>query len=177
MAGDLGDEFLPTSAEEAAGADPRLASEGPHPAGDSGEVNDLRERLRTEGRVDIKGFVLTRETHDEVAVVDLLTDMTRFAGRSLILGVSRTGSPSATQTRLAARLRELGGACSLTAVADRQAARFGQYHYAAAGDQSGEKGDTQFGMATAIVGAVTGWVTGSGHEENTTRDDRIAEAR
>src|SRR5207247_11003584 len=66
-------------------------------------VKDLRDQMRTEGLVDIRGFPLTWAVFEEHNRVDLVRDLRDYRGRSLVLQVSRAEAPRAQMTKLADR--------------------------------------------------------------------------
>lgn len=132
----------------------------PAPSDDDVPVRDLRKELAEKGWTDVKGFPLTLRAHEEISAVDLTTDLRRFAGSSLLLSITRSGKPVASIGRLAARLEDLGGRCSVRSILERQAASFGQYHYAVVGeDRTTGKVDTHFELGTSILRIVDEWTT------------------
>jgi pimeloyl-ACP methyl ester carboxylesterase len=117
---------------------------------------DPLEELRVREWTDLKGFFLTRGTHDEIAAVDLLRDLTRFSGSALLVSVSRSGARPQGLARLAEHLRSLGATCEEETVRDDEAVNFGQYHYDNDEDPNAKR-DLQSGLAAAIASSTTSW--------------------
>jgi pimeloyl-ACP methyl ester carboxylesterase len=130
------------------------------PEGQDGHVarvGELREELASRGWTDIKGFQLSRAAYEEISGVNLLTDVTRFAGRSLVVSITRSGHPSPGAQALGEHLGALGGDPAIETIPTRLAAQFGQYHYAPSADRSGEKSDTQFELTGTVAATTAGW--------------------
>ena len=124
--------------------------------GRSGESGtDPETMIEQTGVLDVQGFPLTREVFREVAAIDLSSRLSRFDGDALILQVSRSTIFRPDLERLAGRLRELGGRCSLEIVADPAADRFGQPRYRPAGPT--RKVDTQETLIPAMISKTAGW--------------------
>jgi alpha/beta superfamily hydrolase len=124
--------------------------------GSSTDVDQLRRELESTGRVDVKGFELTRTAHDEISALDLVRDMQNFAGSGLLVGISRSGTPSSAVTKLAGRLEQLGADISLDGIAEPNAAQFGQFHFRAVDGGRG-KIDTQIELTAAICSMASRW--------------------
>jgi hypothetical protein len=84
------------------------------------------DELRTRGFVTIRGFRLTQEAYDEIAAVDLVEDVKRVHGASLLVGVSRSGEPSASLVKLRDHLAALGGRIELRGIQDPLVVAFGE---------------------------------------------------
>jgi hypothetical protein len=112
------------------------------------------------GWVDVRGLRLTRQAHDQITGVDLLEQLTTFRGRSLLVGVSRTGRISRAHSGLVEHLRALGGDCTVELLQDRFAAEFGQYHYRFV-DASESKRDIRSELDAAIASVTASWVDAS----------------
>ena len=122
------------------------------PAGSGEDPEAVIERT---GVLDVQGFPLRREVFREVSEIDLSSRLTRFGGDALILQVSRSQVVRPDLERLASRLRDLSGRCSLEVVADRSADRFGQPRYRPAGTT--RKVDTQETLVPALISRTAGW--------------------
>lgn len=123
-------------------------------AGDVPTVKDLRERLDSDGMVDVRGFPLTSRVFDDNNRVDLLKDLTRYAGRSLVLQVSRGDAPQSQMTKLADRLRELGGDVTFEVVTDSWAPALGQPRFSVQGDGLS---DVLGNLYESAAGAILAW--------------------
>ena len=120
------------------------------------QMEQLRAELADQGWSDIKGFLLTREANEEIAAVDLSKDLGHFGGRALVVGVSRTGKPSAGLSKLTQRLDDLGATCSLVMLQDLLAVQFGSFHFQTT-DGGRAKVDTQYELNAQIAQATTRW--------------------
>jgi alpha/beta superfamily hydrolase len=127
----------------------------PQPGGPGG-MERIRAEFETQGWADIQGFPLSREAHDEISRLDLAKDVTRFAGASLLVSVSRSGKPSSSSEKLAEHLRSLGGTCQLETVQDRTAPQLGQFHFQTVWGGRGKR-DTQFALDRAVADATSHW--------------------
>jgi len=86
----------------------------------------IRDEIEEQGWASIRGFVLSREAYQEVMAVDLLTEICSFSGAALVVSVSARGRATPGVTKLTARLRELGAACTEELVQDNAAGQLGQ---------------------------------------------------
>ncbi len=120
------------------------------------QMEELRAELAAQGWSDIKGFLLTREANEAIAAVDLSKDLGRFDGRALVVGVSRTGKPSAGLSKLTQRLADLGATCSLVMLQDLLAAQFGSFHFQTT-DGGRAKVDTQYDLNARIAETTSRW--------------------
>ena len=84
-----------------------------HPTSDRG----LLEELAAEGQTSVRGLRLCRRVR-RISGIDLARDVGTFRGRSLLVGVSPSGSISPGLEKLRAHLEELGGAVALEALED-----------------------------------------------------------
>jgi pimeloyl-ACP methyl ester carboxylesterase len=124
---------------------------------DSGaRVAELRTELDTQGYLDLNGFRLTKETVDELAGVDLIKDVTRFHGPSLVVAISRTGRPGARTQALVEHLQSVSGRPTLTTVQDSHAGEFGKFHYRTDA-KTGYPRDTLRGVTGPVTEAVVEW--------------------
>jgi pimeloyl-ACP methyl ester carboxylesterase len=124
---------------------------------DSGaHVAELRTELDTQGYVDLNGFRLTKETVDELAGVDLVKDVTRVRGPSLVVAISRTGRPGGRAQALADHLQAISGRSTLTTIQDSHAGEFGKFHYRTDA-KTGYPRDTLQGVIAPVTDAVVDW--------------------
>ncbi len=130
------------------------ATRGERPAG-----ADPRIELEERGWSDIKGFLLTREAHDEISSIDLTRDVRRFSGAALVLGTSRAGQASTPVRRLSEHLRALGAECQEVVVRSEEAGNFGHYHYDNDEDPNAKR-DVQAGLAADLAAATASWLQG-----------------
>ncbi|HEY7693153.1 MAG TPA: hypothetical protein VH816_12505 [Gaiellaceae bacterium] len=113
------------------------------------------DELRTRGWTTIRGFRLTQEVYDEIAAADLVEDVKRFRGASLIVNVSRSGQPSAPLLKLRDRLEELGGRAELRTVQDPLVVAFGENYLR---DVSYVRRDTRIELDRKLADVFVGWL-------------------
>jgi pimeloyl-ACP methyl ester carboxylesterase len=123
------------------------------------DTTGRRVDLLARGWADVNGFRLNRVTYEEVTARDLKADLASFAGRCLVVGVSKEGRPATSSMSLAAHLTGVGARCTMATIADRHAAQLGQYHYASVAFRSGDKADVCFTLNRSIASAVSTWAT------------------
>jgi hypothetical protein len=121
-----------------------------------GSQGGLEADLAGKGWADVSGFVLSREAFDAVSAVDLATDVTRFAGNALVVGVSRTGAMPAEAAKVAGHIRSLGATCEEAAVKDKWAQLFGQHQFRSLPGGETEI-DTQYEVSRAIAETAARW--------------------
>jgi pimeloyl-ACP methyl ester carboxylesterase len=115
----------------------------------------LREQL-AEGSLDAQGFLFTKRAYDELASMSLLRDLRTFEGASLVLGVSRSGRPSAAVTALYEQLARIGWNVTLRTIGDKLVRPLGTYRFVGFNDRPGRL-DTQFALNTEIASATVSW--------------------
>jgi pimeloyl-ACP methyl ester carboxylesterase len=123
------------------------------------DVNQLRKDLGAQGWVDVNGFRLTREAHDEIAGADLLTDLTRFRGSALLVGVTRSGKPSAALSKLRDHLEGMGSRCTVEVLSHPLAAQFGQFHFQTVEGGRGKR-DVHLELHEQIASTTRAWAAG-----------------
>jgi hypothetical protein len=121
-----------------------------------GSQGGLEADLAAKGWTDVSGFVLSREAFEAVSAVDLVKDVTRFAGSALVVGVSRSGEMPAEAARVAAHIRSLGATCEEAAVKDKWAQLFGQHQFRSLPGGETEI-DTQYEVSRAIAETAARW--------------------
>jgi pimeloyl-ACP methyl ester carboxylesterase len=126
-----------------------------HHERDQGEAPDPRAELAERGVVDVQGFPLSQAMHDELADLDLTERLDSFAGRSLIVQISRGAEPKPELERLVTRLRGLGGTSELAVVEDERANTFAEPRYRPIG--RGHKADIQAELGQNLVDRTTQW--------------------
>ena len=129
--------------------------------GEKAPLSVLREQLDATG-VDIRGFVFTKQAYDEIAAVDLMTDLVSFRGASLTLGVSRSEHLPPAATALVEHLRALGGVATHDVVRDKLVHPLGAYRYVGFADRHGRL-DTQFVLNERIADATLTWARTQAH--------------
>ena len=90
--------------------------------------------------------------------------MRAFSGRSLLVGISPSGSVSTELDRLRAHLEELGGDVTLEVFEDPLPAPFGEYPFLTPARPI----DTRLELDRRLAGVVTKWACGSPEAEPTT---------
>jgi len=115
--------------------------------------------LEEEGLVPVQGgaFPLRRSVHEWIRSIDLVTQLDRFRGNSLLIQVSRGPTIRADIRALAERLERSGGRCTLEVVTDEGASTFGFNRYRFT--PRGTKQDAQSGASEAILTSTTRWVS------------------
>ncbi len=120
-----------------------------------------REALATDaqGPLDVEGFPLRPEVVEEFDGFDLLEELPPFAGRSLVVQVTRSPDPQAPLRLLADRLALAGGRSDLHVVAHSEALRFGLPRHRRAGGT--RKVDVQADLTDGILETVARWCAGA----------------
>jgi hypothetical protein len=123
------------------------------------------EELAAAGETWVRGLRLTSSEYDRIGAVDLARDMVAFGGRSLLIGISPSGSVSSELERLCAHLEALGGDVTLEIVEDPLPAPFGEYPFRNAGPI---RIDTRLELDQRLARVTTAWAGGSLEAEATT---------
>jgi pimeloyl-ACP methyl ester carboxylesterase len=97
--------------------------------GSATTVDQLRASLADDKMVNIKGWRLYRDVFEELSRVDLLAQLGRFAGRALVVQVSRGETPTSSLTRLVRRLESLGARAELRVLTHPSAPNLGYEHF------------------------------------------------
>jgi hypothetical protein len=119
----------------------------------------LRQQLATRGWADVKGFPLHRTAHEEIAGVDLSSELLAYRGRTLLISISRTDRPSVNLRKLVERVRAEGMDCSIEVIQDRLAPQFGQFHFQTV-DGGRAKVDVQVDLEEEIARRIRAWTGG-----------------
>lgn len=128
----------------------RLAGRGKVEGSSQPEEEELRRRLSQRGWVDVNGFPLSARAAEELDGVDLLRDLGRFRGRSLVVGITRSGRVGESLRQLVGRLEDLGGRSELSVVTSAQAAWFGR-------SRTGGGIDLAFELEGRVAGDTAEW--------------------
>jgi hypothetical protein len=112
------------------------------------------EELAAAGETTIRGLRLTQGQFDRIAEVDLVEAMAAYGGRTLLVAVTASGSPSPGVRKLREQLESLGGAVSFELMQDPLPAPLGEYYYRNAGPV---RIDTRLELDRRIAGAVAEW--------------------
>ena len=118
-------------------------------------MDGLQAELQTDGTVNIQGWLLHREMFEQLQRLDLLRDLERFAGRALLLQLSRGAEVQPVLARLARRLEELGATAQLDVVTDQAASRFGYEHFHPIGKSA--LGDSLAQANATVAAKVAEW--------------------
>ncbi len=113
----------------------------------------------TPGVVDVEGFPLRPEVVAEFDAFDLLAELPPFAGRSLVIQVTRSPEPQRPLSLLADRLAVAGGRSELRVVAHPEALRFGLPRHRRAGGT--RKVDVQVDLSDGILETIARWCAGA----------------
>jgi hypothetical protein len=122
------------------------------------------EELAATGETWVRGLRLTSTEYDRIAAVDLARDMRAFSGRSLLIGISPSGSVPTGLDQLRAHLEALGGEVTLEMVEDPLPAPFGEYPSRNAGPM---RIDTRVELDQRLTRVTTDWAGGSLQAEPT----------
>jgi hypothetical protein len=116
------------------------------------------EELAAAGETWVRGLRLTSTEYDRIAAVDLARDMRAFSGRSLLIGISPSGSVPTGLDKLRARLEALGGDVTLEMLEEPLPAPFGEYPFRNAGPM---RIDTRLELDQRLARVTTDWAGGS----------------
>ena len=88
-------------------------------------IQGVKQTLEGGGSIDLAGIRFSARAYREITEASLLSDMKRFRGRALLLGMSATGEPPPEVVVLADHLRSCGADPTVVTIRDRGAlARF-----------------------------------------------------
>ncbi|HYV01552.1 MAG TPA: hypothetical protein VEM93_04345 [Actinomycetota bacterium] len=124
-------------------------------------VERLKEELAARGMVNIKGWPLRTDAYEELRAIDLVKEMDPFAGRALVVQVSRGSSVQGAMSRLRDRLRAMGAESELQVVTHPSAPNFGYEHFRPVAREL--LGDILEGVNQALVERTLQWL-GVGEE-------------
>jgi pimeloyl-ACP methyl ester carboxylesterase len=116
--------------------------------------DELEEKLKTQGVVDLQGFPVTREAFEAFRTMDLM-HMEAFKGSSLVVQISATPRISSELEGFANRLRELGGECAFEVVIHARARVFGGARFRVEGGD--HKIDTQADLLEDLANRTVEW--------------------
>ena len=112
------------------------------------------EELAAAGETWVRGLRLTSTEYNRIAAVDLARDMRAFNGRSLVIGISPSGSVPTGLDKLRAHLEALGGDVTLEMLEDPLPAPFGEYPFRNAGPM---RIDTRLELDQRLARVTTDW--------------------
>lgn len=116
------------------------------------------EELATVGHTWIRGLRLTRAEFKRISAVNLVQDLRSFRGRSLVIGISPSGSPATGLQKLYEHFESLGGDVTFETLQDPLAAPFGEYYYRNAGPV---RIDTRLALDQRLADLMASWATRS----------------
>jgi|SRR5438132_7842423 len=116
----------------------------------------LLDHLDSHEWKDLNGFRLTLQAYQRIIQIDLTSDVRRFRGSALVLGLSRSGEMPEEPARLAAHLGSIGAECSTEAIAEKWAHMLGQHHFMKVGDGEVER-DVFFETFPRVAASVVRW--------------------
>jgi hypothetical protein len=124
------------------------------------------EELAAAGETWVRGLRLTLTEYDRIVAVDLARDLRVFSGRSLLIGVSPSGSVSTGLDELRAHLEAKGGDVTIEVLEDPLPAPFGEYPFRNAGPM---RIDTRLELDQRLARVTTDWA-GRSLEADPTKD-------
>jgi len=119
-------------------------------------VERLKDELAARGMVNIKGWPLRTGAYEELRAIDLMKQMDPFAGRALVVQVSRGSSVQGPISRLHERLRAMGAESGLQVVTHPSAPNFGYEHFRPVAKEM--LGDILEGVNQAVVERTLRWL-------------------
>jgi hypothetical protein len=144
-------------AELIASTDGAANGDGAEPEAPESPQRPLEELAAT-GETWVRGLRLTSSEYDRIAAVDLARDLDAFSGRSLLIGISPSGSVPTGLHKLRAHLGALGGDVTLELLEDPLPAPFGEYPFRNAGPV---RIDTRLELDQRLARVTTEWAGGS----------------
>jgi hypothetical protein len=112
------------------------------------------EELAAEGHAWIRGMRLSQAESERIAEIDLLGRPPAFAGSSLLVGISPSGSVPSGLAALRDRLLALGANVELEVLEDPLPAPFGEYYFRSTGLL---RIDTRSDLDRKIAASCAGW--------------------
>jgi len=88
-------------------------------------VNQMLEEMQRTGKVEALGYLLHRRLFDDAAPVDLASDLKGFAGRALVVQISRKSKVQSEFQALRRRFEANGARCDLEVVMEEPGWFFG----------------------------------------------------
>jgi hypothetical protein len=110
--------------------------------------------LANAGYTTIRGLRLSRDEFERISIVNVLAELESFGGRSLLVGISPSGSVPPALHRLRDHLDSLGGEVTLEVIEHSLPTPFGDYYYRNVGLV---RIDTRLELDQAIAGMMTAW--------------------
>lgn len=120
------------------------------------------EELTAQGQTSVRGLRLSLPEYEHISEIDLARDLRTFRGRSLLIGISPSGSAPSGLDKLRAQLNALGGDVTLATLQDPLPAPFGEYYYRNAGPI---RIDTRLELDQRLARATTAWAIGALEDE------------
>ncbi len=111
--------------------------------------------LKETGVLDVQGIPVPAALFEELRAIDLVSTVTSFRGRSLVVQPSRSAKPRADLESLVRHLTDLGGESTLEVVVDPHAEKFGQPRFVGKGE--GVKVDEMETLATSLNEVTMAW--------------------
>lgn len=145
-----------------------MASVDVSPNGESPEVEQPTsdrgplEELAAAGETWVRGLRLSSAEYERISGIDLARDLRTFHGRSLLVGISPSGSVPPGLEKLRAQLEALGGAVTLEALEDPLSAPFGEYYFRNAGPV---RIDTRLELDQRLTDVTAAWAVRAFAEE------------
>ena len=127
--------------------------------GGEGHLGQIKEELDAKGWTDIRGWPLSRKTHEEISGADIASALATYSGSALIVALSRS---SKIPRHLAALSQGISGSqasCTLELVQDNFAPQFGQFRWRAV-EGGRSKRDTQLELNEKIAAVTVNWASG-----------------
>lgn len=120
-------------------------------------TQDLLDRMRADGYVDVLGHPLYLPFFEAVSKVDLVSDMPNREVAGLVVHVSKSPAIPSDLRAFGARLKVLGGACRVETVKEPTGTIFGGPAYVT-GSDSRARVNVQEPMEREISERIKGWI-------------------
>lgn len=117
----------------------------------------IKDEMKRTGWVDVKGFTLTRDVHDQISGLFLERSLEASGGSCLLIAVSRTGRPKPELTSLAQRLEQQGVTVQTSGVRTGGTPPLGRHHWRREGHESG-KVDAHYEIKQEITSESIAWL-------------------
>jgi hypothetical protein len=120
-----------------------------------------KTELAERGETTVRGFRMTQADADQMSAIDLVEDLSGYAGRALVVSVTTSGTASESLVRLVEGLQEGGAQATLESVQDDLPVLFGEYYFTGTPPS---KIDSRFWLDRNLADLVATWLAETGSE-------------